>query len=183
MNPNALVLTATALPSLLLVCSHPHAAVADSLLQCLELQGLTSFLGAVNMSQFFELLNGTDMKVTLFVPTNAAFEEAGMLLDAPDMLVGNHLVLGTVQEDDLVSTMRFLTLAGTHLHSTTVIYYDYGSSYGGYTYTQSRVVSIYGYGLYAEELYMIKRYRFSSVHIGYSMHCLQECNIDNYGTL
>lgn len=80
------------------------------------------------------------MEVTLFVPTDEAFEDIVLMSVDPDMLVGNHLVAGTIEEDDLMSNMRFLTLAGTQLHSTTVTYYDYSPSSHGYAYTQSNVV-------------------------------------------
>ncbi len=93
------------------------------------------------MTGLIDLFLSSDTEVTLFAPTNAAFEDIDLSSVDLDMLVGNHLVLGTVGEEKLVNNRMFVTLAGTHLHSTTVMYNDYSPSYSGYSYSQSRVVS------------------------------------------
>lgn len=102
-----------------------------------------------NSSSFLDLLNTTGVKVTVFAPTNAAFDS---VLDQlvgvnPNMLIGNHIVNGTVQEDQIRFETRFETRAGTILHGTTVVFYEYSYFTYPYSYTQTRIVSrlIYEY--------------------------------------
>ena len=98
------------------------------------------------MSIFTDLLNSTNAVLTLFAPTNESFDDIDLLSVDPDMLVGNHLVRGTLKEADLMNNRRFTTLAETQLHSTTVVFSTYSpvirhqSYHTGY-YTQTRVVS------------------------------------------
>ena len=106
--------------------SHTHAAVAGSLLECLEIQNLTSFINYLNQSTYFELLNTTGATLTVFAPTNAAFAAmSNQLLGVnPEMLVGNHIVNATILSTQLRSMMRFQTIAQTTLHSAVVVFYD-----------------------------------------------------------
>ena len=103
---------------------------------------------------FYELLNTTGVTVTVFAPTNeacAAMSNELMGIN-PDMLVGNHIVNRTVLSTQLVSMMRFETLAGTALHSVTVVFYDYSLVYSNPQYSnyyhqsnlvRTRTVSLY----------------------------------------
>ena len=69
------------------------------------------------------------MSITVFAPSNAAFDAVrNELVDMdPDMVIGNHIVLGTVKESDLVSNRRFTNLAGLTLHSTVASFPDTSS--------------------------------------------------------
>ena len=106
--------------------THTRAAVADSLLECLEIQNLTSFISYLNQSTYLELLNTTGETLTVFAPTNAAFAAMRDQLIGmnPNTLVGNHIVNATILSTQLRSTMRFQTVAQTTLHSTAVVFYD-----------------------------------------------------------
>lgn len=97
-------------------------------MDCLVLLGLTEFVSIVNQSQFFPLMSGNDTSIsgefTVFAPTNAAFAIGNPDLVDLNTLVGHHLIDGTVKESDLVFNKQFITLAGTTLHSTTVVFGD-----------------------------------------------------------
>ena len=134
----------------LFMCVYTTAAIGDTLLECLELQTDTSqFLNFIPMTTFLQLLNTSGAEITVFAPTNDAFAAMAseVALVPPNLLVGNHLVNGTVQFTDLVSGEVFPTLAGTQLHSTTISYYDYSRAsyqqyYWRYTYAQIQTVSV-----------------------------------------
>ena len=106
--------------------THTCAAVADSLLECLEIQNLTSFISYLNQSTYLELLNTTGETLTVFAPTNAAFAAMSDQLIGmnPNTLVGNHIVNATILSTQLRSMMRFETVAQTTLHSTAVVFHD-----------------------------------------------------------
>ena len=108
-----------------------RAAVGVSLFECLIRQNLTEFMNLLIRSSFFDLIisNNSNMSITVFAPTNAAFDAVrDQLVGAdPDMIVGNHIVLGTVKESDLVTDRRFMNLAGLILHATTASFPNTGS--------------------------------------------------------
>lgn len=67
----------------------------------------------------------SNISITVFAPTNAAFDAANIPVGMdPDMLVGNHIVLGNVKESDLVVDRRFMNMEGLLLHSTTAAFPD-----------------------------------------------------------
>ena len=117
-------------------------AVADTLLECLQIHGLTSFSTFLMLSNFFDLLNETESRVTVFAPTDAAFDgQNSDVIDAlnnsPDpgttnYLIGFHIVNGTVRFNDILKRTRFDNLAGSLLHGTTVLHFTYNPyrSYG-----------------------------------------------------
>ena len=108
-----------------------HAAVGVSLLECLVRQNLTEFTNLLIRSSFFDLIsaNNSNMSITVFAPTNAAFDAVRdqLVNEDPDMVIGNHIVLGTVKESDLVTDRRFTNLADLILHATTASFPDTSS--------------------------------------------------------
>ena len=82
-------------------------------------------------SSFFDLIsaNNSNVSITVFAPTNAAFDAVRDQLEDvdPDMVIGNHIVLGAVSESDLVTDRRFMNLAGLILHATTASFPDTSS--------------------------------------------------------
>ena len=94
-----------------------------SLLECLVRQNLTEFMNLLIRSAFFDLISAenSNVSITVFAPTNAAFDavRSELVNIDPDMVIGNHIVLGTVKESDLVPDRRFMNLAGLILHGTT----------------------------------------------------------------
>ena len=66
------------------------------------------------------------MPITVFAPTNAAFDAVrdDLVGIDPDMLIGNHIVNGTVKESDLVFDRRFTNIVGLTLHSTVASFPD-----------------------------------------------------------
>ena len=110
--------------NLILSC---HTAVGVSLIECLVTHNLTTFINYLTRSMYLDLLSMTDSNIslTIFAPTNAAFDAANIPTGMdPDMLVGNHIVLGTVKESDLVLNRQFMNLEGLRLHSTTAAFPD-----------------------------------------------------------
>ena len=114
------------------------AAVADTLLECLEIQGLNTFTTMVLVSDFIGLLNTTGSEVTVFAPTDEAFAEqiievTEALINAPggtaDELVGFHLVNGTVNFTKILTRMRYDNLAGSLLHGATVAQFTLNPGY------------------------------------------------------
>lgn len=114
-------------------------AVADSLLECMEIQGLDEFIRYVTaaMSDYLRLLNTTtDFHLTAFVPTNAALRQAQEtnLIQRPDdaiftnlsMVVGNHLVEGNVTMESLKQhgAKIYTNLEGRHLHRVSISFDD-----------------------------------------------------------
>lgn len=98
-------------------------------MECLIRQNLTEFVNLLVRSSFLDLISNSsasNMSITVFAPTNAAFDAIrGQLNDLdPDMVIGNHIVLGTVKESDLVTDRRFTNLAGLTLHATTASFPD-----------------------------------------------------------
>lgn len=70
-------------------------------------------------------MTNPNISITVFAPTNAAFDAANIPADMdPDMLVGNHIVLGTVKESDLLTDRRFTNVEGLILHSSTASFPD-----------------------------------------------------------
>ena len=69
------------------------------------------------------------MSITVFAPSNAAIDAVrDQLVNVdPDMVIGNHIVLGAVKESDLVTGRRFTNLAGLILHATTASFPDTSS--------------------------------------------------------
>ena len=69
------------------------------------------------------------MSITVFAPTNAAFDAVRdqLVNEDPDMVIGNHIVLGAVKESDLVTDRRFTNLANLILHATTASFPDTSS--------------------------------------------------------
>jgi hypothetical protein len=82
-------------------------------------------------SSFFDLIiaNNSNISVTVFAPSNAAFDAVRDQLVGidPDVVIGNHIVLGTVKESDLVTDRRFMNLAGLILHASTASFPDTSS--------------------------------------------------------
>ena len=98
-----------------------------SILECLIRQNLTTFLSYLVRSSYFDLLSLNDSNITLtvFAPTNAAFDAANISLEMdPDLLIGNHIVMGTVKESELISNRRFMNIEGLVLHSTSAGFPD-----------------------------------------------------------
>ena len=70
-------------------------------------------------------MTDSNISITVFAPTNAAFDAANIPAGMdPDMLVGNHIVLRSVKESDLVVDRRFMNIEGLLLHSTTAAFPD-----------------------------------------------------------
>lgn len=113
-------------------------AVADSLLECMEIQGLDDFISYIQaaMSDYLRLLNTTtDFHLTAFVPTNAALRQAQEMnliqrlndtLFNLSMMVGNHLVEGNVTIESLKQhgAKIYTTLEGRHLHRVSISFDD-----------------------------------------------------------
>ena len=117
-----------------------------SLFECLIRQNLTEFMNLSIRSSFFDRLlsNSSNVSITVFAPSNAAFDAVrDQLVDAdPDMIIGNHIVVGTVKESDLVTDRRFMNLAGLILHATTASFPNTGSlSYYNPQYTMVKQLS------------------------------------------
>lgn len=84
------------------------------------------------MSSFLDLIsaNNSNVSITVFAPTNAAFDAVRDQLAGvdPDMVIGNHIVIGNVKESDLINIdRRFMNLAGLTLHATTASFPDTSS--------------------------------------------------------
>ena len=114
------------------------AAVADTLLECLELHGLNTFTTMVLLSRFDTLLNTTGSQVTVFAPTDEAFERqivevTEALSNAPDgtanELIGFHIVNRTVNFTKILTRMRYDNLAGSLLHGATVSQFTLNPGY------------------------------------------------------
>ena len=110
-------------------------AIADSLLECLQLHGLDEFISYLELSAFLSILNSTtDSHLTLFVPTNEAIQRANlpepfilnMLVNISNM-IGNHIVPGNVTMDSLkqFGAKIYTNLEGRHLHRVSVSFGDY----------------------------------------------------------
>lgn len=107
-------------------------------MECLNILGLTDFIDTINQGGLLPLFNeSSGLEFTLFAPTNEAFEAMGGQLPNNidvDLLVGHHVVVDIVEEEDLAQNQRFMTFANTTLHSTTVVFadrslYQYNPSY------------------------------------------------------
>ena len=108
---------------------YSYTATGESVMECLIRLNLTEFIDYVVLSDLLPIfvnVNESGLELTVFVPTNAAFEAVRGELDDvdPDVLVRNHIVEGTIDESDLVFDQRFQTLQNTSLHSTTVVFAD-----------------------------------------------------------
>lgn len=112
-------------------------AVAESLLQCLEIQGLTEFVSYINISDYLNLLNSTtDTHLSLFAPTNAAVVRARERGAIPSIfntflnlsnVVGNHLVRGNVTMESLQQpgAKIYTNLEKRNLHRVSIFFSDY----------------------------------------------------------
>ena len=100
-------------------------------MECLERHGLEVFLLFLRETIYYDLLNTTGAKVTVFAPTDDAFAAVQMDLNGidPNVLIGNHIVDDTIQLDDLQQHKVFLNLQNNLLHSTTVVFYDFSPVY------------------------------------------------------
>ena len=131
------------------------AACGDTLLECLQIQGLDEFISYLNQTNYFDLLNTSGSQLTVFAPTNAAFQQAramGLIFRPTDtfvnvsMLVGNHIVQGNITHRDLEKTgVRIYTnVEGILLHRVSVSFddYSYVSYNPGYSYYGSPGTSL-----------------------------------------
>lgn len=111
-------------------------AVADSLLECLVIHGLTEFTSYVNDSVYFSILNETTSShITLFALTNDAVIRGRMMDLIPPVneplfnnseIVANHLVPGNVTMASLRQhgSKIYVNLNGRNLHRTSVSFTD-----------------------------------------------------------
>lgn len=91
-------------------------------------------------STYFDLLSSSsNITLTVFAPTNAAFAAANISSNIDlDALVGNHIVLGTVKESDLITDRRFVNIEDLTLHSSTASFPDTSSI----TYRSQQFISV-----------------------------------------
>ena len=126
--------------------------MGDSLLECLEIQGLSEFISYLNNTPYLSLLNSTGAPLTVFAPSNAAFEQAHSLVFLSptnpniniSMLVGNHLVRGNITKASLEQhgAKIYTNMEGRNLHRVSVSFGDYSYiTHTGYTYQDTPATS------------------------------------------
>ena len=89
---------------------------------------MTRFLEFVEQSSYRDLINSNNSGVTVFAPTNEAFNLVDpdlLSMTDIDMLVGNHIITGIVSESDLQHRTRIMNVIGLALHSTLIHFPDY----------------------------------------------------------
>ena len=114
-------------------------AVADSILECLEIQGLTEFIEYLTASVYFDLFNSTtDSHLTLFAPTNEALNrlQRSGFIPPPSttffnvsQLVANHIVEGNVTVASLkqFGNKIYVSIDGRNLHRVSIAIIDQSS--------------------------------------------------------
>lgn len=120
-------------------------AMADTLLECLQIHGLSEFLNLTQLANLSSLFSNEDSKITIFAPSNEALRGVGIICDpihtegteqttcnltsmdreTAKNFVLSHVIDEEVPEDRLFHSSQFQTLADNTLYVTLVEHYYY----------------------------------------------------------
>jgi uncharacterized surface protein with fasciclin (FAS1) repeats len=104
-------------------------AWGSTLLECLQIHNLTSFINLIMMAtdqNITQLYNSSNSDITIFAPTNEAINQASISLNNTDFILG-HTLEGTFKSDQLTysTTLNPMSMSIDVVHLTVVDHYYY----------------------------------------------------------